>query len=179
MELTAQERAEYDAAVSAAYRADGDTRTHADALVKFREEILPDAVRAHRRWAHIVLDAAQEYGLRAMLQGRWKALGGVFHGQVDGRKKVRPARRGVAQVDPETGVKEWTQAELIFDTADDLQRKIAEAARRIREERDNIVMLRRLLDLLEKTGAGTVERGLAAVGMTLDEYLSQDEQASA
>jgi hypothetical protein len=177
-DLTPQERVEYDAAVTAAYRTDGETRTHAEALVRFREEILPDAVQAHRRWAHVAMDEALELGLRMTLKGRWKALGGVFHGQVNGRKKTRAARRGVAQVDPESGAKQWTQLELMFDAADDLRRKIAEAVRRMREEQDNIVMFRRLLDLLEQTGASTVERGLSAVGMSLDEYLSQDDQAA-
>lgn len=178
MQLTPQERAEYDTAVTAAYRTDGVTRTHAEALDIFRTAILPDAIQAHRRWAGVVMDMATEYGLRALLKARWKSLGGVFHGQVNGKRKVRPARRGVAQVDPETGVKRWTQLELALDTEEDLNRKIAEAVRRMGEERDNIVMFRRLLDLLEETGAATVERGLALVGMSLDEYLTQDVKAA-
>ena len=179
-DLNAQERAEFEAAVTAAYRdEEGEVRSHREALREFRESILPDAVQAHRRWAHIVMDAATELGLRTILQKRWKSSGGIFHAKVHGKHRTRPMRRGVRRINPETGEKYETQLELLLDSADDLKNKIAEAARRINEEAATIAMLRKLLDLLEATGAGTVERGLVAVGMTLDEYLSQDEQATA
>lgn len=178
-QLTATERAEFDAAVTAAYRLpNGATRSHAEALDEFVGRILPDAVQAHRRWAGIVHDEAVRRGLRGIIQERWKGMAGVFRGGiVGGKTKVRPMRRGVVLVDPATGDRSNTQLELIFDTAEDLQRKIADAVRQIDEQRANIAMFRRLLDLLERTEQPTVERALAIVGMDLDEYLSAERSA--
>lgn len=178
-ELSAQERAELDAAVTAAYvRADGSVRSHGEAIVRFLDVILPDAIQAHRRWAGLVHDEATRRGVRSLIQGRWKSMAGVFHGVIRGKSKVRPMRRGVERVDTSTGDRTWTQMEIVYDTAEDLQRKIAEAARNIEEQRSNITFFRRLLDLLERTGEPTVERGLATVGLTLDEYLAADEQVA-
>lgn len=178
-DLTPTERAEYDAAVTLAYRGpSGETHSHRKAAEIFIATLIPDAVQAHRRWAGIVHDEATTRGLRAMLQERWKTLGGQFRVPVNGRMHSRHLRRGKVVRDPATGDAREVQTELIFDTAEDLRNKIVEAARRIESERVNIRVFRQLLTLLEETGAPTVERGLERVGKTLDEFLAAEESAA-
>jgi hypothetical protein len=172
-DLTSDEIAELDDAVLAAYRPQpGVQRTHSEAAADFLTRILPDAVQAHRRWADAVQSEALERGLRNMLQERWKARGGKFVAPVAGRDRVRDRTRGKQVVDAQTGLKSWTQMELDYDSAEDLQDKIADAVRDIDENRANIAIFRKLLDLIESTGAPTVAAALAAVGETLEGYLA-------
>lgn len=177
-DLTSEEIAELDDAVHEAYRpTPGVQRTHAEAAADFLQRILPDAEQAHRRWAWAVRAEAMDRGLRALLQDRWKSRGGKFTATVAGKEKVRDRTRGKVIVDPETGVRSWTQMELDFDTATDLRDKIADAVRDIDENRANISIFRRLLDLVESTGAETVADALAAIGVTLEEYLAAEQSA--
>ena len=178
-DLSGDEVAELDDAVREAYQpTPGVQRTHAEAAADFLGRILPDAEQAHRRWASAVRAEATERGLRSLLQDRWKARGGKFTATVAGRQKVRDRVRGKVVVDEATGVRSWTQMQLDLDGASDLRDKIADAVRNIDENRANISIFRRLLDLVEATQADSVGAALAARGTSLDEYLHAQERSA-
>lgn len=169
--LTAEERAEVDAAVHDAYTTeDGDVRGHAEAMEEFGRAIA-DAVQAHRRWPEVLLDAWREEGQRAFLRSRWKdaKVFGLIH---KGRKRTRAERRGVLARSDE-GRQEWRQVSLIDWTADQLQQAIRDCAKRIEEERANVAMYRALLELLTETGQFTVRAALEIRKVSLEDYLAE------
>lgn len=173
-----QERDEVIDAVRDAYRMpNGGTRSHRAAMVEFAQYV-DDAEQAQRPWVGDLRAQWIRDGMRRFLQDQWKACGRPFV-VVDksGKAHERTTTRGVLRPD-ETGKPQWTQLELLDWKVDDLKLAIDVAAGHVEEQRVNIGMFRRLLDLLAQTGAATVAEALAASGQSLDEYLNADAAAS-
>lgn len=169
--LTPEEKAEVDSAIIDAYTENGAVLPRSEAVERF-DGFVADAVQAHRPWAALLLDEWRRAGETAFIAERWKKLGGQFRLTANGRTRQRPMVRGTRKPD-DVGVERWVQESLLSWTAEQLERAIVEAARRIEEERANIAAYRTLLDLLRETGRPTVAAALDAVGRSLDEFLAE------
>lgn len=177
-DMPEDERTEILDAVRDSYlTATGTPRSHAAALTEFAH-LLDDAEQAHRPWVRDLRNAWMFEGMRKFIQDQWKAIGKPFVVMdKKGGSHVRSTKRGVLRPD-ESGKQAWTQMELLDWNADDLQLALNIAATHVEEQRVNIGMFRRLLDLMDRTGKETVGEALSASGVTLDEFLNADSAAS-
>lgn len=170
-------RLEIEAAVTDAYTGeDGAVLPHGEAAARF-DHFLTDAVQAQRSWAPQLLDAFRRDGSARFAHEVWKNSD-FFRYRHGDKTRTRTTKRGRRRVNEQTGGLEWVQEALFGWDALALKNAIADAARQIDEHRANIAMYRHLLDLLEETGTETVRDGLAAAGMSLEEYLASQEDAA-
>lgn len=163
---------EFDALVLSCYGDNRDGRiTHQNALIVFMAG-LDDATQAQRPWVDVVEDQARREGLMEILKARDSALKGryVYIDKVSGKRHRRDNVVGTSVPDAETGVEKFTQMELIDLTEIQLRKKIDEAASNVRENRANIAIARKCLEVIAETGAATAREGLH--GQSLEEYLA-------
>ena len=172
--LSIEDRAEIDAAIRVSY--DEGSSTLAGAVEEFLDW-MASATQAHREYADALRGEWELAGATKFVRERWGSMRHVHFRRADGSTEVRPGNRGTLRVN-ELGRQQWEAKPLDLWDTDRLQRGIADCVRRIETERTTIANYRRLLDLLETTGCTFVHEGLAAVGQTLDEFLTADSASA-
>ncbi len=171
-DLSASDRAELDAAVRDAYRAeDGTVRTTAEAAEHF-ERFVASATQAGRGYIHELLDGWRRDGITTFIRRRWGSLKVDMRDPVSGEVVQRPANRG-RKIIGQGGEPQWVADELEFWDAESLRAGIREARTRIQTERITIANYEALLQLLDDhPGCQFVHEALAILGKSLAEYLA-------
>lgn len=174
--LTPEERAEMEAAYeSACLDTFGDFTSTPTAGPLLQDEI-DGAIQAHRQWARWLHDDIVEQGYKSAVrkwQNQQRTHKTIIDGKVMTKKDALRVRK--AQEDGTVAVQTtiWPDA-----TPDDLAQKIREANANIAAQRVTIRDAMRLIDLIEQTETRTAGDAVAAIGLTLDEFLTQDGQAA-
>lgn len=168
--LGREERAEYDDLMwNARFYGDGKSRPSHE-IAERMHDLLEDAIQAGRQWAQWVMDDDARAG-HLRRSKKWDRVRRFIFAR-DGEKVVkRSAVMAIRRHSPgiqETG---WFDAEWVDMTTDELLQIIAGARHRLESAKEAIATARRLMRLIDETGAETVGEALERRGMSIDEYL--------
>lgn len=174
--LSPEELADYEELMYQATHLEGGARRPSAEIGPEMLRLLDDAIQAQRPWATWVKEGATLSGLRShgvkWVNARERlttALNGV-------REISKAAARGVRRKDAQgRAVHQQTLWEDMFE--DDLAQIARRAGGQILAERENIAIARRLSDLIARTGRMPVSEALASIGMSLEEFLGQEDAA--
>lgn len=171
--LSPEERAEYDALLhEAGYDEAGEQRP-AHEIKERMHRLLQEAVQAHRTWAGYVLDADVREGHHRRFKG-WDRARQVVNTRHGERVVRRSAVMSLRRRDPDNGRTYWQGTFYADMTRQDLLDVVNGAEVRIGSERITIAMARRLVALLDETGAATVATALETRGVELETYLLEE-----
>ncbi|MBB2914905.1 hypothetical protein FHS43_006217 [Streptosporangium becharense] len=171
--LSPEERAEYDALLHEAGYDDNGEQRPAHEIKERMHRLLQDAVQAHRTWAGYVLDADVREGHHRRFKG-WDRARQVVSTRHGGRVVKRSAVMSLRRRDPDNGRTYWQGTFYPDMTREDLLDVINGSEVRIGSERITIATARRLVALLDETGAATVAEALEARGVELETYLLEE-----
>lgn len=173
--LTPEERNEYERLVYDATHNDDGTARASSQIGPELHRLLVDAEQAHREWATWVREDAEISGLREVGK-KWMREKEVITTRIGTRTVTKPAAYAIRK--QSASGKSAFQPTLWPDmTGVELKQLVASAGVRINAERDTIATARRLLDLIEQTGAEPVSVALERIGMSLEEFLDQENAA--
>lgn len=175
--LSDDERSEYDALFYAAtHYKDGKRRKSAE-IGREMLRLLRDAEQAERPWANWVMEDALVDGLRSKAI-RWCNAKEIVETIIGGRVVKKAAAYGIRKRDAETGRTEWTRPIWPDMGRDELIQVISASVVRSAAEAELAATARRLLKLVDETGAETVADALELKEVTLEEFLREDEGAA-
>lgn len=174
--LGPDERAEVEALVVAAYvdMETGETRPTRDAKAEFLAAF-ESARAAGRLWADAMAEEWTANGAGNFAAALWKRRD-AFTTTVGGEQRSRSLHRG-KKVRRNDGTSADVQASLLDWSVDDLKEAIVAEAMRAKEARINLDTYAKLIRLCKETGVEPVEAALAAIGMSLEEYLAAEDAA--
>jgi hypothetical protein len=168
--LSAEERAEYDDLMyTARFYDDGKSRPSHE-IAERMHALLLDAVQAGKPWAQWVLDDDIRAGhlSRSKKWDRVRRYVLTRHGAVIVK---RSAVMAIMRRHPITQEPGWFDTEWTDMDTDDLLQVIAGARHRLESAKEAVATARRLLRLIDESGAETVGEALEQLGMSIDEYL--------
>ena len=174
--LSREERAEYDDLMwNARFHGDGKSRPSHE-IAERMHDLLEDAIQAGRQWAQWVMDDDARAG-HLRRSKKWDRVRRIIltrHGEkIVKRSAVMAVRRRNPEIQ-ETG---WFDAEWVDMATDELLQIITGARHRLESAKEAIATARRLLRLIDETGAETVGEALKQRGMSIDEYLLLNDTA--
>lgn len=170
--MSPEERAEYDAIFEeSCLDRDGELRPTSEAASDLLDRI-EDANQAQRTWAKYVHDDLVMRGYRTAVrswQNEIRKHKTIVEGKVVSRKDAIRLRKI-----QDSGKLAWQPSMLPEATVEDLTQLIALANARVQSERASIRDYMKLLDLMDETKEITVRGALKRIGMTMDEFLTQE-----
>lgn len=173
--LSAEERSEVQSAVVDAYTDEnGSTRSHKEAGDRFIQ-FVHDARQAQRQWADLLWEEWAEGAARNFAKGQWSRRDG-FAATVHGKVREKRLNRGVRRSDGEGRVR-WTTDSVLTWTLAEIDQNILDEVQRRSEAQYNLGWMGPVRRLMSQSGAETVRGALDAIGMTLEEYLAQEDAA--
>lgn len=172
--LSPDERAEVEALVVASYvdTETGETRPTRQAKAEFVASV-ESARQAGRVWADAMAEDWIATGAGNFAAGLWKRRD-AFTTTVKGEQRSRSLHRGKKSVAAD-GARVDVQESLLSWSVEDLKEAIVAEAMRQKEARINLDTYAKLIRLCQDTGIEPVDAALAAIGMSLDEYLATDD----
>lgn len=175
--LGPEERAEVESLVVAAYvdQETGETRPTREAKAEFVAAV-ESASQAGRTWADIMAEDWMTTGAGNFAAALWKRRD-AFTATATGVQRTRALHRG-KKVRRDDGSRVDVQESLLSWSVADLKDAIVAEVMRTKEARFNLETYAKLVRLCEETGIEPVDEALASLGLTLEEYLAQDEQAA-
>lgn len=164
---SADERAEYEALMSRVLAATETTRERVDLM----EDLVTDAIQAHRFWASDVERESRRAGYAARIKRHEKERETVLV-SYEGRLLSKPRVIGTTRrID---GHPVAVQGLIEVMTWDELEAKRADYLVQIRAYDVNIATIDRLLALRDLApGAATPEEAATSIGTTVDEWLGE------
>lgn len=172
--LSPEERVEVEELVVAAFTDSetGETRPTRSAKAEFVASV-ESARQAGRVWAEALTEEWMANGAGNFAANLWKRRD-AFTATARGVQRTRALHRG-KKIRTADGTRLDVQESLLSWSVEDLKNGILEAARSVEDLRINLETYAKLLRLCDRTGIEPVEEALASIGMSLDEYLADDE----
>lgn len=176
--LSDEERREYrELLAEAGYDEHGRQRP-SDEIGERMHALLLDALQSGRKWAPWALDDDVKAGHLRRFKAWAKQQELVS--MPDGERIVRRSvLMSVTFKDPVTGERRWRMEKLGEMDRSQLQEVMAQAEKRSRSSRVIATSIRRLIGLLDETGAQKVSQALTLLGLTLDEALTPPQSMAA
>lgn len=174
--LSSEERAEYDDLMyTARFYDDGKSRPSGE-IGDRMHALLLDAVKANRPWAEWVLedDVRAGHRLRSKKWDRVRRYVLTKKGEVIAK---RSAVMAILRRHPITQEPGWFDTEWTDMDTDELLQVIAGARQRLESAKESVAIARRLLRLIDETGAETVGEALEQRGLSINEYLTLHDAA--
>lgn len=173
-DLSDDERKEYDDLLTEAGLDDNGQAREAGEIAERMHRLLLAADQAGRRWAQWILADDAEEGHRRRWNAWWKKQRSVsVYDETLDAFIPRPAAQGVRRK-RDDGSTYYQQS--IWDTLtfSEVEQKVEEALAARRAARINLTAARRILALRDEVpDAATVGEAVTALGMTVDEWLTQ------
>jgi hypothetical protein len=174
--LGREERAEYDDLMwNARFYGDGKSRPSHE-IAERMHDLLEDAIQAGRQWAQWVMDDDARAGHLSRSKKWDRSRRFILTRDGDAVVK-RSAVMAVQRRNPDTQETGWFDTEWVDMTTDELLQIVTGARHRLESAKEAIATARRLMRLIDETGAETVGGALEQRGMSIDEYLLLNDTA--